>query len=348
MYHGAVKPLLCNYSACALKPQLLKPVRLETLLCSKRRPRTATRESPLLPSATEKPTNQKRPRAAKNEINEKRNYPERLPSMSFIHLSFYSSIHPSIHWRFQALSARLAAAAAAASLQLCLTLCDPTDGSPAGSPVPGILQARTLAWAAISSSNAWKWKVKVKSLSRDPTDCSLPGSSVHGIFQARGLEWVATAGEGSTGPSDSWVWGWGSCRVSMWTGRHLQVPGPGRSPEEGNGYPLQNPCLENLMDRGARQATVHGAAESDTTEWLTHTIAGHWSHTRLLGLFFLLYTVPISLPPDLTGWPHTLAFSREGPAWDWPKLGVTVHVGPDSSKCAVPILFYGLVRCRNT
>ena len=59
-----------------------------------------------------------------------------------------------------------AAAAAAKSLQLCPTLCDPIDGSPPGSPVPGILQARTLEWIAISSSSAWKWKVKVKSLSR--------------------------------------------------------------------------------------------------------------------------------------------------------------------------------------
>ena len=56
--------------------------------------------------------------------------------------------------------------AAAKSLQSCLTLCDPRDGSPQGSPVPGILQARTLEWVAISFSNAWKWKVKVKSLSR--------------------------------------------------------------------------------------------------------------------------------------------------------------------------------------
>ena len=54
----------------------------------------------------------------------------------------------------------------AKSLQSCPTLCDPTDGSPPGSPVPGILQARTLEWAAISFSNAWKWKVKVKWLSR--------------------------------------------------------------------------------------------------------------------------------------------------------------------------------------
>ena len=57
-------------------------------------------------------------------------------------------------------------AAAAKSHQSCPTLCDPMDGSPPGSPVPGILQARTLEWVAISFSNAWKWTVKVKSLSR--------------------------------------------------------------------------------------------------------------------------------------------------------------------------------------
>ena len=59
----------------------------------------------------------------------------------------------------------LAAATAAKSLQSCLTLCDPIDGSLPGSPVPGILQARTLEWVSISFSNAWEWKVKVKSLS---------------------------------------------------------------------------------------------------------------------------------------------------------------------------------------
>ena len=57
-------------------------------------------------------------------------------------------------------------AAAAKWLQSCPTLCDPIDGSPPGSSVPGILQARTLEWVAISFSNAWKWKVKRKSLSR--------------------------------------------------------------------------------------------------------------------------------------------------------------------------------------
>ena len=55
-------------------------------------------------------------------------------------------------------------AAAAKSLQSCPTLRNPTDSSPPGFPVPGILQARTLEWVAISFSNAWKWKVKVKSL----------------------------------------------------------------------------------------------------------------------------------------------------------------------------------------
>ena len=87
-----------------------------------------------------------------------------------------------------AAAAAAAAAAATKSLQSCPTLCDPIEGSPPGSAVPGILQARTLEWVAISFSNAWKWKVKVKSLSRvwllaDPMDCSLPGSSIHGIFQ---------------------------------------------------------------------------------------------------------------------------------------------------------------------
>ena len=69
-------------------------------------------------------------------------------------------------WVFALLHFVLSAAAAAKSLQSCLTLCDPTDDSPPGSPVPGILQARTLEWVAISFSSAWKWKETVKSLSR--------------------------------------------------------------------------------------------------------------------------------------------------------------------------------------
>ena len=65
------------------------------------------------------------------------------------------------------------AAAAAKSLQSCLTLCNPRDGSPPGSPVPGIPQARTLEWVAISFSNAWKWKVKVRLFSHVRSSATL-------------------------------------------------------------------------------------------------------------------------------------------------------------------------------
>ena len=88
-------------------------------------------------------------------------------------------------------------AAAAKSLQSCPTLCDPTDDSPPGSPVPGILQARTRV-----GDHFLLQCMKVKSESEvaqlcptlsDPMDCSLPGSSIHGIFQAGVLEWGAIA-----------------------------------------------------------------------------------------------------------------------------------------------------------
>ena len=76
----------------------------------------------------------------------------------------------------------------AKSLQSCLTLCDPRDGSPPGSPVPGILQARTLEWVATPMHES-----EVAPTLSDPMDCSLTGSSIHGIFQARVLEWGAIA-----------------------------------------------------------------------------------------------------------------------------------------------------------
>ena len=89
-------------------------------------------------------------------------------------------------------------AAAAKSLQPCPPLRNSIEGSPPGSPIPGILQASTLEWVAISFSNAWKWKVKVKSLSRvwlfaTPWTAAYQGSPFPGIFQARVLEWGATA-----------------------------------------------------------------------------------------------------------------------------------------------------------
>ena len=74
----------------------------------------------------------------------------------------------------------------------------PIDDSPPGSPIPGILQARTLEWVAISFSNAWKWKSESEVTQScptlcDPMDCRLLDSSIHGICQARVLEWGAIA-----------------------------------------------------------------------------------------------------------------------------------------------------------
>ena len=106
------------------------------------------------------------------------------------------------------------AAAAAKSLQSCSTLCDPIDGSPPGSSVPGILQARTLEWVAISSSNA---SMHAKSLQLcptlcDPIDGSRPGSPVPGILQARTLEWVAISF------SNAWKW-----KVKVKSLSHIQL-----------------------------------------------------------------------------------------------------------------------------
>ena len=84
------------------------------------------------------------------------------PLTRFIYVEQYFSVNKP--WPTFSLENSLAAAAK--SLQSCPTLCDPIDGSPLGSSVPGILQARILEWVAISFSNAWKWKVKMKSLSR--------------------------------------------------------------------------------------------------------------------------------------------------------------------------------------
>ena len=92
----------------------------------------------------------------------------------------------------------LAAATAAESLQSCPTLCDPIDGSPPGSAIPGILQARTLEWVCHRLLQCMKVKSESEAAQSCPTlcdrmDCSLPGSTVLGIFQARVLEWGAIA-----------------------------------------------------------------------------------------------------------------------------------------------------------
>ena len=100
-----------------------------------------------------------------------------------------------------------AAAAAAKLLQSCPTLWDSIDSSPPGSPIPGILQAKTLEWVAISFSNAQKWKVKVKSLSHvqllaTPWTTALQAPLFMWFFQARILEWGAIAFSGKH-PSSS-------------------------------------------------------------------------------------------------------------------------------------------------
>jgi len=124
----------------------------------------------------------------------------------------------------------------------------PHRRQPTRLPVPGILQARTLEWVAISFSNAWKVKSESEvaqscpTLS-DPIDCSLPGSSVHGTFQARVLEWGAIVFSESP-----------------------LSPSPILSPciGEGNGNPFQCSCLENPRDGGAWWAAIYGVAQSWT------------------------------------------------------------------------------------
>ena len=130
------------------------------------------------------------------------NFPKRFPAGSASSLTFQSSKSDT--------TLKVIAAATAKSLQLCLTLCNPIDGSPPVSPIPGILQARTLEWVAIFFSNVWKWKVKVKSLScvrllATPWTAALPGSSIHGIFQARVLEWGAITADKTGWQVTSWL-----------------------------------------------------------------------------------------------------------------------------------------------
>ena len=108
-------------------------------------------------------------------------------------------------------------AAAAKSLQSCPTLCDPIDSSPPGSTIPGILQARTLEWVAISFSNVGKWKVKVKSLSH---------------VQLLAIPWTAAH---QAPPS------LGFSRQEYWSG--VLLPSPGLLPK----YLLTRSALVNIQ-----------------------------------------------------------------------------------------------------
>ena len=108
----------------------------------------------------------------------------------------------------------MSAAAAAKSLQPCPTLWDPIDGSPPGSPVPGILQARTLDWVAISFPNAWKWKVKVKSLSRVQL-LATPWTAAYQAPSSMGFS-MQEYWSGVPLPSPSHVW----LFANSWTAAH--------------------------------------------------------------------------------------------------------------------------------
>ena len=92
--------------------------------------------------------------------------PTLWPAESRTSISAQTAHHPQHQLMLSPSHCSLLMPSAAKSLQSCPTLCDPIDGNPPGSPIPGSLQARTLEWVAISFSNAWKWTVKVKSLSR--------------------------------------------------------------------------------------------------------------------------------------------------------------------------------------
>ena len=116
------------------------------------------------------------------------------------------------------------AATAAKSLQSCLTLCDPIDGSPPGCPVPGILQARTLEWVAISFSNAWKWKVKVKLLSHVRL-LATPWTAAYQVTLSMGFS-----------------------RQEYWSG----VPLPSPKGSRGRDKYKSNRCLKNRIQRNYR------------------------------------------------------------------------------------------------
>ena len=157
------------------------------------------------------------------------------------------------------------AAAAAKSLQLCPTLCDPIDSSPPGSPIPGILQARTQEWVAISSSNAWKWKVKGKSLS-----CVWPSAT----------PWTAAY---QAPPS------MGFSTQEYWSG--LPLPSPVKEPAATAAKSLQScSSLRNPMDSSLPGSSIHGTFQARVLEWGAIAFSANLCYTSINWFLFLLFT----------------------------------------------------------
>ena len=184
--------------------------------------------------------------------------------------------------------------AAAESLQSCPTLCNPIDGSPSGFPVPGILQARTLEWLAISFSNAWKWKVKAKSLSRvrllaTPWTAAFQAPPSMGFSRQEHWSGVPLAMTRIPLRITREFRSFYHMTPLPWSlflqAMHMRVsqmvlvvkpanpgalrdmgsiPWSGRSPGGVHGNPLLHSCVENPVDRGDWPATVHGVAWSWT------------------------------------------------------------------------------------
>ena len=127
-------------------------------------------------------------------------------------------------------------------------------------------------------------------------DCSPPGSSVHGVLQARIPEWVAILFSGGfTRPRDQ-------TGASCTAGDLGSVPRSGRSPGEGNGYPLQYSCLENPMDRGAWRATIQGVSKSNVDCSLPGSSVHGVFQTRILEWV----PIPFSRGPDCPAVPGCL------------------------------------------
>ena len=173
--------------------------------------------------------------------------------------------------------------AAATFLQSCPTLCDPRDGSPPGCPVPEILQARTLEWVAISFSNAWKWKVKVKSLSR---------------VRLLATPWTAAY---QAPPS------MGFSRQEYWSG----VPLPSPLTCLCYAKSLQSrPTLCDSRDGSPPGSPVPGILQARTLEWVAISFSNAW---KWKGIVKSLSCVRLLATPWTAAYqaPPSMGFSRQ-------------------------------------